>query len=249
MSSFFKVSVALGLAVLASCKSREFTNAGEAVNTTASADSEQVNAKAFNAFDLWRDGRGSEILEYPAKYGNPDGNRVTVDGIFYVSLLDYWQNCQLEDCGDYKPKFPGSTRTRFKAVPTEGAKVVDDVLIYPVRHGKQLKIKFEKTPEKGKVHRDAVEDCKRRGLRLPTIRELFDFCAAGVTVANYGPNWSDSEYPEFGSRCGNKLIYWSVSKDEMSGSYGLMFYHGTVGLGQGLNNRFGRYRCVDSVAN
>jgi hypothetical protein len=43
----------------------------------------QVNPKAFNAFNIWRDGNGAEILDYPLGYDVQDGPP-TPDGVFYV---------------------------------------------------------------------------------------------------------------------------------------------------------------------
>lgn len=150
----------------------------------------QINPKAFNAFNIWRGGQGSEILDYPQGYDVIDGS-TTPDGVFYVERDAYWKD------------------QKFIGVPTEGAKVVNDVLEYPVKNGKQLKLKFTKISEKTMPHRDAVAYCKNQGLRLPTVRELFDFCAAGVTEPNYGPNYQAGKYPST-ARCW-ETYPWSAS--------------------------------------
>ncbi len=67
-------------------------------------------------------------------------------------------------------------------MPTEGAKVVNDVLEYPVKNGKVLKLKFTAEFPNEMDRTAAVEHCKKQGLRLPTVREFFDFCAAGTPV-------------------------------------------------------------------
>lgn len=151
----------------------------------------QVNPKAFNAFNIWRDGQGSEILDYPRGYDVTRG-RTIPDDVFYVEKNAYWN----------KGKFIG--------VPTEGAKVVNDVLEYPVKNGKQLKLKFTKISEKKMSHLDSVTYCKNQGLRLPTMREVFDFCAAGVNEPNYGPNFKEWKYPST-ARCGLTDGPWSAS--------------------------------------
>ena len=120
--------------------------------------------------------------------------------MFYVEEAAYWKD------------------DKFMGVPTAGAKVVNDVLEYPVKNGKQLKLKFTKVSEKEMKHLDAVTYCKNMepigDWRLPTERELFDFCAAGVTEPNYGPNFKRKKYP-FNARCGRPedgwLAYWSAS--------------------------------------
>jgi hypothetical protein len=47
-----------------------------------------------------------------------------------------------------------------------------------VKNGKILKLKFELFENYGN-HEEAVQFCKSKELRLPTIRELFDFCRRG----------------------------------------------------------------------
>jgi hypothetical protein len=81
----------------------------------------QVNPKAFNAFNFWRDGQGSEILDYPLGY-DVDYGSTTPDSVFYVDEAEYWKD------------------NKYIGVPTEGAKVVNDVLEYPVKNDKQLKL-------------------------------------------------------------------------------------------------------------
>lgn len=142
----------------------------------------KVNVKAFKAFDIWRDGQRAEILDYPQSYGVNDGS-ISSDGVFYTNAETYWPE------------------GKFIAVPTGSVQVVNDVLEYPVRNGKQLKLKFTKVSEKAMTHAESVTYCKNLGLRLPTTRELFDFCAAGVTEPNYGPNFEMPKYPK-SARCG-----------------------------------------------
>jgi hypothetical protein len=154
----------------------------------------QVNPKAFNAFNIWRDGQGVEILDYPNGY-DAKGDPTTSDDVFYVETKYF---------GDGK----------FKAVPTKGASVVQGVLQYPIQNGKQLKLKFSEVSVEVMSHQVAVQYCKDKGTRLPTIRELFDFCAAGVTGPNYGPDFRNGWYPSTG-RCYGKdgKIHWSASVD------------------------------------
>jgi hypothetical protein len=187
----------------------------------------QINPKAFNAFNIWRDGQGSEIVDYPQGY-NFGSFSTTPDGVFCVNGAAYWND------------------NGFIGVPTEGAKVVNDVLEYPVKNGKQLKLKFTKISEKEMVHHYAVTYCKDQGLRLPTVRELFDFCAAGVTEPNYGPNYGpnfeDEKYPST-ARCW-KTYLWSASVFSYSG-YGVWRFHGSYGfVSYGNRDGTGGVRCV-----
>ena len=154
-------------------------NTGSELKDTPASDAvTQVNPKAFNAFNIWRDGQGSEILDYPQGYEIQEGT-TEADGVFYVN--------------------------EYVSVPTEGAKVVNDVLEYPARNGKQLKLKFTAATPTEMNHNDAVAHCKQQGLRLPTIREVFDFCAAG-TLPNAEGNF---DY----SRCNPDDYPWSASVD------------------------------------
>jgi hypothetical protein len=115
-------------------------------------------------------------------------------------------------------------------VPTEGAKVVNDVLEYPVKNRKQLKLKFTKISEQRMAQFDAPAYCKNQGLRLPTVREIFDFCAAGVTEPSYGPNYQAGKYPST-ARCGHTWL-WSASLDPSYLRYAWRFasYIGSVAV-------------------
>ena len=78
-----------------------------------------------------------------------------------------------------------------------------------MRKGKTLSIKFTEATEKKLPHSHALAYCRSQGLRLPTIRELFDFCASGVTGPNYGPFFEKGKYPA-SERCGGGEL-WSAS--------------------------------------
>ncbi|MEI8026681.1 MAG: hypothetical protein WCI18_10065 [Pseudomonadota bacterium] len=163
----------------------------------------QVNPMAFNAFNIWREGQGAEILDYPELYGSLEGT-IAPDGVFYVAPSEF-------------VKKVGNLET-FIGVPTEGAKVEGDVLEYPVRGSKQLWLKFTSYNIKVIDQLYAVETCKERGLRLPTIRETFDFCAAGVTKPNYGPNFQP-KYPIDGRCAKTSPRSASVFSDNRSGAW------------------------------
>jgi hypothetical protein len=190
MRVWFLTGLMCAAGALASCGFGH-NSGSEVKDTPSSGGVTQVNPKAFNAFNIWRDGQGAEILDYPQDYGV--WAPISPDGVFFVSRNEYWQ-----------PR-------KFVGVPTEGAKVVNDLLEYPVQNGRQLKLQFAKISEDTMFHPYAVTYCKNQGLRLPTIRELFDFCAAGVTEPNYGPNFERGRYPST-ARCGGSHL-WSASID------------------------------------
>jgi len=162
----------------------------------------QVNPMAFNAVNVWRDGQGSEMMGYPQGYDDVIG-MTTPDGVFYVEDALYW------------------TDRKFSGISTEGAKVANGAREYSVQNGKKLKLRFSQISEQKMPHADAVKYCQSRGLRLPTARELFDFCTAEVSEPNYGPNFERGKYPLM-ARCAGRYI-WSASINAVHRSYGWMF--------------------------
>jgi hypothetical protein len=153
-----------------------------------------MNRLPFDSFNTWRYGQGTGIFKYPWDYDETRG-KSTPDGVFFVSDNEYL--------------VPNVSHSIFKGVPTQDAKVLNDVVEYPSKDGRNLKLKFTKISDKEMPHVKAVAHCKKQGLRLPTVRELFDFCAAGVTEPKYGPNGSIGRYSAT-ERCG-KEVTWSLS--------------------------------------
>jgi hypothetical protein len=174
----------------------------------------------FNAYLLWRDGKGSPILDYPADY-NVAGGRIAADGVFYVHPKTYFQD------------------EKYTASVTDGAKVEGDLLIYPTREGRTLALKFSGSSEKAMKHAKAVQYCNEMGLRLPHVQELLDYCAAGET--------KDSNGGYRNNRC-QKEIWWSASVYsrgrsgawQFNGDVGVLFYYGD-------RNGSGFVRCVGGV--
>jgi hypothetical protein len=169
--------LALG-ALSVSCKSREYNG------TVAQNSEKDATISPFNAYELWLTGKGTPIFAYPAGYDGFDVDPKP-DGVFTVDDELYYGGKN----GDWKGK------------TTEGATVEDDVLTYPSKDGRKLSLKFSKKAEGNYVHADAVKYCKDKGLRLPHVQELFDFCLAGTKEAE-GENKSN--------RC-EKDDLWSVS--------------------------------------
>jgi hypothetical protein len=101
---------------------------------------------------------------------------------------------------------------KFVAAPTSGTSVENDLLVYPARNHRQLKLNSA----------EALSYCKAKEMRLPTVRELFDFCAAGVTEPNYGPDFRRAQYPKEG-RC--RENFWSVTRGSLqTGPSAWIFY-------------------------
>jgi hypothetical protein len=98
---------------------------------------------------------------------------------------------------------------KFIHIPTEGAKIVHDVVEYPEKNGVQIKLRFMEVIPNLNLW-DGFEHCKKQGARLPSIRELFDFCAIGVTEPQYGPNFTKNKYPN-SARCAGQIL-WSESQ-------------------------------------
>ena len=195
----------------------------------------QVNSKAFNAYNIWRDGQQAEMLDYPQGWEQSSGVDTSPEDVFTVAMIKYWSN---------DPNYPRP----IMGIPTEGASVVDDVLEYPVRDGKQLKLKFEAKAIESMTHYKAAQYCKDLGLRLPTVRELFDYCAAGVKEPNYGPNFQ-LNYPST-ARCWTPVVtmYWSASVVSDDREYAWVFEarKGYVNTWDRAST-YGRVRCVGSL--
>jgi hypothetical protein len=167
--------------------------------------SEEVNPAAFNAFERWRlglrKGQGVEALGYPADWKITNQKR-TADEVFYASESAYykWENGESNFESILKwpfrnlppfnePVSEAENASAMRGIPTEGAKLVGDVLEYPSRNGLRLTLKFSAPYTKtGLSQFEAADYCAKQHLRLPTIRELFDFCKAGVSDARKQTN-------------------------------------------------------------
>jgi hypothetical protein len=183
----------------------------------------EANWPIFNAFDVWRDGVGTPFVDYPAGYFSTAGE-ISPEGVFYVDGGEYWSG------------------SKFLGIPTFGAVVEGNTLVYPSKNGKQLKLKFFDLSSKEMSHKDAAEYCRSQGVRLPTARELLDFCGAGVTEPNYGPSFREDKYPRT-ARCGRQNL-WSASVGSNYRGSAWRFYgaHGTVNASF-RKNTYG-VRCV-----
>lgn len=196
-------------------------------NTTAAAS---MTKAPFDDFLMWRDGNGlngvSGVFDYPEGYLVEQNRSVNgtfvvdpADGVFFVSANEGLRK------------------------PTDGASVSGEVmtdairsgtLAYPAREGRLFKLKFTQQSSVEMSHAEATKYCRDMGFRLPTIRELFDFCAAG-TAPNQAGNYDKH-------RCSAKGI-WSSSVYADDRMYAWEF--GQFGYVH-ANFRFSKYlvRCV-----
>jgi hypothetical protein len=186
---------------LVSCKTRDF---GSVASLDKNLDKNFVNPLAFNAYQIWQAGNQGmetkEVLRRPMYYGRRS-DKPQPDGVFYMAYVnDFWEKT--------KGKSPV-----FVFRPTENARVENDTLTYPaVDGGKPLVLQFSPIAPERMDHLEAMEYCANAHLRLPTIREIFDFCAVGVKNIKYGPDYDyNSDYGyEDTARCKGK-DFWSVT--------------------------------------
>lgn len=198
---------------IGACKQRDFNTDSGAQSASASEGvTLVVNSKLFNAYNIWQSGEKKEISQYPGSgYGEQHGAK-SDDGVFYVASETY--------LGEGGKKM---------ARRTAGAKVAGDVLVYPVRDGRQLKLKFS-IPEHDTTmtHAEAVVHCRTKGGRLPTVRELFDFCQNGIC------------------KDGHRDAWWSASLDAKLPGQAWIFDGDLdyLGFSGRLIGRFNHVRCV-----
>ncbi|MEY3901729.1 MAG: hypothetical protein RL189_1035 [Pseudomonadota bacterium] len=165
---------------------------------------------------------------------NGDGIReVPSDGVFFSSRKDWFTTMQYDQQtmggganrgdGVFEPVDEGGLGGLKKvdmptAEPTSYAKVTADdpskkssggVLTYEFE-GRVLSIGFTEIQENEvkKTHAEAIEHCAAKNLRLPTARELFDFCTAGLEaklLPSKVKSWA------FVHRCVNVYHPWSMT--------------------------------------
>jgi hypothetical protein len=179
-----------------SCKHGTFAQPETNVSAASRIDKNSINIRAYNAFQMWQGTMATAWAELPSNFWNfKQVSDKTPDRVFYVAGEDFFLG------GDFK------SWSNFSAEPTPGITIVNnDTLVYPTYGGKNLSIRFLPESPNAMTLEDAVEYCDEKG-RLPTARELFDFCAAGVTEPNYGKGFKLNQYPKKG-RCSN---LWSIS--------------------------------------
>lgn len=174
----------------------------EVCSEGSSTNAIHINPMAFNAFYIWTGRDTEQVLSYPTNWQglNPKGND---DGVFLVKH------------GFFNESDKSEKKSKFVAKPTVGARVIDDTLVYPATNGKKLLLKFFRPSSQEMILREGARLCDEDEMRLPTARELFDFCAAGVEGPDYGPNFRGVGYPKSG-RCPYR--YWSATWERANDS-------------------------------
>jgi hypothetical protein len=201
----------------------------------------QIDAMAFNAVSLWRqgDGAGAPVLNYPDKYEAEQGI-LNSNSLFYIAKGEYWG----KDQNGYD--------NVFIAKPTEEAYVEDNNLIYSPREGRKLVLRFFEPDKDMRTHAEAVKYCKQKGGRLPTSRELFDFCTAKMTPTKnnmylknrcFTPTPIDPDAIYRPASRGLGPI-WTASIDVGSPSYAWSFFGESGYIGKTLRTDLILTRCV-----
>jgi hypothetical protein len=218
-----------------SCKSLEF-NANSQKNSVTGAG-QQVDALAFNALEIWA-GRGdaNPVTNVPTEWSvivnneepsvafgwGPPRAPVKVLSMTPQQKKTFFIERSCTGFGDAQFCNDGffDQKKNFVAVITAGATVEGNTLNYGIneRTNRELKLVFSDIlPEKTQF--EAQADCGSKKMRLPTAREIFDFCGAGIPELNYGPDYSKqmNRYPVT-ARCGKDsgagigtITLWSVS--------------------------------------
>lgn len=155
---------------IAGCQLRSYNDSKSSTKKDESSSDSRIDPRAFNAFKIWQDGEGEPIYSYPNGYNVEEIKNEGPDGVFYVDKKDYWE----------MKSSPSELSGRFIAQRTANIKKNKDdgSLSYPAnKQGKKLDLSFTKISAKKMTHPEAVKYCQDQKLRLPTIRELFDFCS------------------------------------------------------------------------
>ncbi len=187
------------------------------------------NSAPFNAYQIWATGNGEPVYEYPPGYNILHG-KTHPDGFFYVDSTEYIEVTEDD--------------SRFIGKPTEGALLREDelkeeTLNYPKRNGRNLSLKFSWGDPIS--HEAAQKHCSEQGRRLPTIREILDYCLAG-----FAPN-SDGVFEN--NRCENRGPIWTASVDSKNRLYAWLFtnYRYKYHAGQVTRNAHHAVACVECV--
>lgn len=170
------------------CKKRDFNSASD-----IKADFESSpTVLPYNALKVLEDPKTAPLTAYPKNFGKPginiikpDGNGILAvesDQVFFSAMKDWFGSKTLDVQGSKK-----KVDYQLQATPTSYVTVKADdendgqsvgLLTYKI-DGRTLDIKVSEVQDTEMSHTDAISACARKNLRLPTARELFDFCFAG----------------------------------------------------------------------
>jgi hypothetical protein len=247
----------LGLVVI-SCKERGY-NKSE-VNLRIF---EKKTPPPYHAFLIWRDNAGPNfpVPELGARW-EENGNTVTLpgflyprptdkgvptgkpDGVFYVA----------EGSGEYVKLEDNGKRRIAVATATEGATVLGDVLTYPDKEGRKLSIRFlEPQKDQNKWYAPsyfaqknlgtAFKECLKIGGRLPTVRELYDFCNAPAASEkkSKAEEWCNGTFRQNGDTS-RSVGMWSLTADATNADL-FWWVHGKS-IGTWANFEYLGWMCV-----
>ncbi len=167
------------------CKARSYNAGG---NTAAAGGGGDVAgadyAMAYNALQIWEGKTSEQKTSFPSDYQTKTGTHAA-DGVFYVSSSDFWKEAP--------PQPRGRGPRTLIAQPTDGAfmepkgadRDAQNTVVYPDRGRGVLKLRFSERTLENVTHEQAVQKCAAMGMRLPTARELFDFCSIGEDKGQY----------------------------------------------------------------
>jgi hypothetical protein len=205
----------IGMGILSvSCKPREY-NSAETKSSVSQGSAGEVNAMAFNALKIWNgevlpDGSpAKEILEYPThplSYNSYQG-KPDADEVFYSAGSEYVPAvitpASVTGVGSAEMGYPNIQLTEGLQVEKDRE---DEILVYPAnkKSGKSLRLRFTKEDSQVTNQEAAVKYCASRNMRLPTSREVFDFCTADILGQLKGKYYA-AQYPETG-RCAKRFV-------------------------------------------
>jgi hypothetical protein len=195
-----------GMALLSvvSCKNRDFAQS----DVASKKNDNDKKFPPFDAFLIWEDGQGLKgeqgVYEYPSSY---DSSLTLIpkeiaDHVFYEDLKDYTKATEKST----------NDPEGWVGTPTKGISVTDGVLKYPETGGRKLSLRFGERSEKRMNQIEARHFCEKNNQRLPTLRELFDFCTAEKEATQKG-RFKDNRCSTPASSIGFISVsgYWSAS--------------------------------------
>lgn len=233
MRAIFTLGIVFTAGFLLSCKEREFDQ-GSTSSANQMGNRAPANAAPYNVLQLWRQGGGNPLWQLPEALqsdrvtnGNGFPIEAQVNDVFFMNYEDYFL-----------------TSEKFKAVPSPEAQVRGNVLTYAVPNRQPLRLQFSAPNDMADTRSSAINECAKMNMRLPTAREIFDFCATGVQ--GYGDGFKMASYPANGRCAKPDVILWTVSVTAGNTSVPWIFVgnpHGWVAPAPGPNKYF-HYRCV-----
>jgi hypothetical protein len=152
--------------IAVSCKQRNYNSESKS-DTNDDKRVIQIDAAAINAYMVWKEGE-APVAEF--KYDINDPANGDPDGTFYVAREEYWE---------YKGSQVDDISARFKREFTPGIRKDKSagVLTYPKnKDGKELNVEFTDPSQEALTQKEAIEYCEKENKRLPTVRELYDYC-------------------------------------------------------------------------